>query len=107
MNHTDYLRALAQRVTPERDADYVISTVHRAKGLEWRRVRVVNDFRFMLVNGRLTLDEDEMRLLYVAVTRAQHVLDISNLRDELLRLFSAHRSTCACVFAIGLTRLIL
>ncbi|SAK83497.1 superfamily I DNA/RNA helicase-like protein [Caballeronia calidae] len=88
---TDYLRALAQRTTPEREADYVISTVHRAKGLEWKRVRVVNDFRFMLVNGRLTLDEDEMRLLYVAVTRAQHVLDLSDLREELLRLFSAHR----------------
>jgi superfamily I DNA/RNA helicase len=66
----------------------VISTVHRAKGLEWKRVRVVNDFRFKMVDGRLTLDEDEMRLLYVALTRAQHVLDISDLRDELLKLFT-------------------
>jgi superfamily I DNA/RNA helicase len=51
-------------------------------------VRVVNDFRFKMVDGRLTLDEDEMRLLYVALTRAQHVLDISDLRDELLKLFT-------------------
>jgi len=36
-------------------------------------------------------DEDELRLLYVAVTRPQHVLDISELRDELLRLFSLRR----------------
>jgi superfamily I DNA/RNA helicase len=50
----------------------------------------VNDFRIMLVNGRLSLDEDEMRLLYVAVTRAQRVLDISDLRKELLRLFDIH-----------------
>jgi hypothetical protein len=84
---TDYLRALARRVTPEADADYVISTVHRAKGLQWKRVKVANDFRFKTVDGHLTLDEDEMRLLYVAVTRAQHVLDISDLREELLRLF--------------------
>jgi hypothetical protein len=88
---TDYLRTLAQRMTPEREADYVISTVHRAKGLEWKRVRVVNDFRFMIADGRLTLDEDEMRLLYVAMTRAQHVLDISDLREPLLRLFNVHR----------------
>jgi hypothetical protein len=88
---TDYLRALAQRLTPEHQADYVISTVHRAKGLEWKRVRVVNDFRFKVLDGRLTLDEDEMRLLYVALTRAQHVLDISDLRDELLRLFGIVR----------------
>ncbi|WP_235012238.1 hypothetical protein [Caballeronia catudaia] len=33
---TDYLRALAQRMTPVHEADYVISTVHQAKGLEWK-----------------------------------------------------------------------
>jgi superfamily I DNA/RNA helicase len=88
---TAYLRELARRVTPEAGADYVISTVHRAKGLQWKRVKVANDFRFKTVDGRLTLDEDEMRLLYVAVTRAQHVLDISELREELLRLFNSRR----------------
>jgi superfamily I DNA/RNA helicase len=41
---TGYLRSLAQRITPEAQADYVISTVHRAKGLEWKRVKVINDF---------------------------------------------------------------
>jgi hypothetical protein len=88
---TAYLRELARRATPESDADYVISTVHRAKGLQWKRVKVTNDFRFKTIDGRFTLDEDEMRLLYVAVTRAQHVLDISELREALLRLFSTRR----------------
>jgi UvrD-like helicase C-terminal domain/UvrD/REP helicase N-terminal domain len=86
---TGYVRELARRVTPESGADYVISTVHRSKGLQWKRVKVTNDFRFKTVDGRLTLDEDEMRLLYVAVTRAQHLLDISELREELLRLFKS------------------
>ncbi|MFC0403096.1 3'-5' exonuclease [Paraburkholderia rhizosphaerae] len=88
---TGYIRALARRATPEPVADYVISTVHRAKGLEWKRVKVVNDFRFGVVDGRLSVDDEEMRLLYVAITRAQHVLDISELREELLRLF--HKRT--------------
>jgi hypothetical protein len=57
--------------------------------LEWKRVKVTNDFRFKTVDGRLTLDEDEMRLLYVAVTRARHVLDVSELCEELLRLFNS------------------
>jgi len=35
--------------------------------------------------------EDEMRLLYVAVTRAQHVLDISELREDLIQLFNSRR----------------
>jgi UvrD-like helicase C-terminal domain/UvrD/REP helicase N-terminal domain len=86
---TGYVRELARRVTPESGADYVISTVHRSKGLQWKRVKVTNDFRFKTVDGRMTLDEDEMRLLYVAVTRAQHLLDISDLREDLLRLFKS------------------
>ncbi len=85
---TDYLRALAQRSAGEGAADYVISTVHRAKGLEWKRVKVMSDFRLWGADGSPMPHEDELRLLYVAVTRAQHVLDISGLRDELLRLFS-------------------
>ncbi|OBR53959.1 UvrD-helicase domain-containing protein [Paraburkholderia tropica] len=85
---TGYLRALAQRCAPEQQADYVISTVHRAKGLEWKRVRVANDFRFRGADGSPVPDDDEIRLLYVAITRAQHVLDISAMRDELVRLVS-------------------
>jgi superfamily I DNA/RNA helicase len=72
-------------------ADYVISTVHRAKGLEWKRVKVANDFRFKTIDGRLMLEQDEMCLLYVAVTRARHVLDISELREELIRLFRSRQ----------------
>jgi len=85
---TDYLRSLAQRITPEAVADYVISTVHRAKGLEWKRVRVINDYLFKYVDGRLALNDDELRLLYVAFTRAQHLLDVSDLREPLLKLFA-------------------
>ncbi|MBB2926588.1 hypothetical protein FHX59_000997 [Paraburkholderia silvatlantica] len=88
---TGYLRALAQRSATEGAVDYVISTVHRAKGLEWKRVKVANDFRLRGADGSPMPDEDEIRLLYVAVTRAQHVLDISGLRDELLRIFSLRR----------------
>jgi superfamily I DNA/RNA helicase len=47
---------------------------------------VLDDFLFRYVDGRLTLEEDELRLLYVAFTRAQHVLDVSALREILLRL---------------------
>jgi len=37
-----------------------------------------------MVDGHLTLDEDGMRLLYAAATRARHVPDMSGLRAELL-----------------------
>jgi len=80
---TNGLRGLVPMITPEERADYVISTVHRAKGLEWGRVKLMNDFRFRVEDGKTTLDEDELRLLYVACTRAKHVLDITEIQNEL------------------------
>ena len=63
---------------PDRDDErLVLSTIHSAKGLEWRCVFVI-----WLVDGRfpslyVSTDEDleeERRLLYVAVTRAKQSL---------------------------------
>jgi superfamily I DNA/RNA helicase len=36
---------LLSPISPKPEADYVFSTIHRAKGLEWERVRVSGDFR--------------------------------------------------------------
>lgn len=66
----------------EEDAEeYVtLSTIHSAKGLEWRKVMVLD-----LVNGRLPsrfadvrrdVMEEERRLMYVACTRARDVLEL-------------------------------
>jgi superfamily I DNA/RNA helicase len=58
----------------EREADVVVSTAHKAKGREWPRVRLAGDFP----------DEEgqdpsppELRLMYVAATRAREHLDVS------------------------------
>ncbi len=66
---------------PHRDDDYlVLSTVHSAKGQEWAAVTVLN-----VVDGCMPSDmatgsaagiEEERRLLYVAMTRAQHHLQL-------------------------------
>lgn len=53
-------------------ADLVVSTAHKAKGREWARVRLAPDL--MLADGADTSPE-ELRLLYVAVTRARLGLD--------------------------------
>ena len=64
---------------PLRDEDYLIlSTIHSAKGQEWRSVFVLN-----VVDGCIPSDmatgcaediEEERRLLYVAMTRAKDQL---------------------------------
>jgi DNA helicase-2/ATP-dependent DNA helicase PcrA len=62
--------------------DLTLSTVHSAKGLEWKHVFILSltDGRFPLVYGTKTQSEleEELRLLYVAITRA---------RDELYLMF--------------------
>ena len=61
------------------DEDYlVLSTVHSAKGMEWDTVYVLNvvdgSFPSEFSTGKPELIEEERRLLYVALTRAQNDL---------------------------------
>src|SRR5207253_1381867 len=66
---------------PGRDDDYLIlSTIHSAKGREWKAVHVLN-----VVDGCIPSDmatgtteelEEERRLLYVAMTRAREHLHL-------------------------------
>ena len=55
-----------------------ISTIHSAKGLEWKRVYVTNVYEGSLPNrfsmGSDEEIEEERRLFYVACTRAKDVL---------------------------------
>lgn len=65
------------------DPDVVISTAHKSKGLEWGRVRIGDDFRGPKVDedGKVTEmpKPEELRLAYVAVTRAEKELDAGSL----------------------------
>jgi DNA helicase-2/ATP-dependent DNA helicase PcrA len=66
---------------PLRDEDYlVLSTIHSAKGQEWRRVHVLNGVDGCipsdLATGTSAEIEEERRLLYVAMTRARDALTI-------------------------------
>lgn len=64
--------------------DVIVSTAHKAKGLEWDRVRIGDDFWQPKVDeetGEMIemVSDDELRLAYVAVTRAQKALDVGSL----------------------------
>jgi DNA helicase-2/ATP-dependent DNA helicase PcrA len=66
---------------PSLDEDFLIlSTVHSAKGQEWDRVYVLNvsdgNFPNEYATGKPALIEEERRLLYVAMTRAQNELHL-------------------------------
>ena len=62
--------------------DVVVTTAHKAKGLEWDSVRIADDFPQPRTDddGKLVLPDDEnLRLAYVSVTRAKRALDIGSL----------------------------
>ena len=66
---------------PLLDEDYlVLSTVHSAKGQEWRSVYLLNvndgNFPSEFATGKPELLEEERRLLYVAMTRARDALHL-------------------------------
>lgn len=76
--------------SPGVKADLVVSTAHKCKGLEFPRVQLRGDF---LPLGRDKESgktrppaEEEVRLLYVALTRASEVLDDSLVPWDRLRL---------------------
>jgi DNA helicase-2/ATP-dependent DNA helicase PcrA len=80
---------------PGKDDDYLIlSTIHSAKGQEWKAVHVLN-----VVDGCIPSDmatgstaeiEEERRLLYVAMTRAKDDLDLISPQRFFVRQQSAH-----------------
>ncbi|MEV0732385.1 UvrD-helicase domain-containing protein [Polymorphospora sp. NPDC050346] len=63
--------------------DVIVSTVHKAKGLEWANVRIGDDFPAPDTDpdtGKVRLPAaEELRLAYVAVTRARGRLELNSL----------------------------
>ena len=75
----DVIKHTLSQMPHEDAADVIVSTAHKAKGREWEQVQLGADFA---IPGDDALGE--WRLLYVAATRARHVLDVESceaLRD--------------------------
>jgi hypothetical protein len=85
---TDAILAAVARLVPEQHAQVTVSTAHKAKGREWPRVRIANDFTppkdtdQQDAEGRAVpgpIDGADARLAYVAVTRTRSRLDLGGL----------------------------
>lgn len=73
---TDAILDVCRTSTKPESADVIVSTAHKAKGLEWDRVRIHNDFK---PSKDGTISKAEAMLAYVAVTRAKLALDAAAL----------------------------
>lgn len=69
------LSILESTVESADEADVTITTAHKAKGLEWSRVKLANDFKVPSDQGNPSTEETN--ILYVAASRALHQLDLS------------------------------
>ncbi|MGW5677909.1 UvrD-helicase domain-containing protein [Streptomyces sp. NPDC003860] len=85
---TDTLLRAADLLVDEDRADITVSTAHKAKGRQWTTVRIASDFRPPPDQEETdehgnplpgVIEDTEARLAYVAVTRAQHTLDLGGL----------------------------
>lgn len=81
-------------IKEEELADITISTVHRAKGLEWDNVVLYDDFPDLFC-PKNTLSgkerDDEINLLYVAATRAMKRLQLNAALDSAIRFVAEIR----------------
>jgi hypothetical protein len=76
---TDTILEALDRMPTERNADVIVSTAHKSKGREWNTVQLCGDFNPPQPKPgepERELDAAELRLLYVAVTRARRELDL-------------------------------
>lgn len=75
------LRSAANNSVNDRDVDFIISTTHKAKGLEWNNVILGDDF---FISKK---SEPEWNLVYVAMTRAKNNLAYPEAIDRALLEF--------------------
>jgi superfamily I DNA/RNA helicase len=73
-SHT--VRNVAANCVSPRDADFVVSTVHKVKGLEWPTVLLDRSLMPSEEEGQ-DIAPGELMTRYVAVTRAKEILDAS------------------------------
>ncbi len=66
----------------------VVSTVHRAKGLEWDTVVLEEDFPDLFDDEKISPEQrvDELNLLYVACTRARQHLVVNSIVQAIVRM---------------------
>ena len=85
--------AIANTAASPGQAQITIGTAHKAKGCEWNSVRLCRDFLTQPVLTRKSSADPEIRLFYVAMTRAKQALSVD---PEMMAIFTGDkRSTDA------------
>jgi superfamily I DNA/RNA helicase len=94
----DVIKALRSTVNDAVNAEYILSTAHKAKGGEWDKVLLRDDFQHAWMDTDQNSERqyqvpksDELSLQYVACTRAQKALYTNGLIDTMERALREER----------------
>lgn len=68
------------------ESNILVTTAHKAKGLEFDRVSIEDDFQYKLIGNELQMSKEEARLIYVALTRAKKNLHLQGVFDLIQAL---------------------
>ena len=80
----ELIKTLSSVAENPRESTVILSTTHKAKGREWDHVELADDFNVEVKEKDEPLNDyerEEMRIMYVALTRAKHSLFVP---EELL-----------------------
>lgn len=94
------LAELSLRSGPAEEAELVLTTLHRSKGLEWDTVELGecfdwDDFAKARSAGKADEYREELNLLYVGATRARKELNINKTLQAVIREAAAAPSAAA------------
>lgn len=95
------IESFRRNALPTQDgAKLVLTTAHRAKGLDWDQVKIGDDFHCIgdALSERLTMPNEpleaataqEINLLYVAITRARREIELNKETKEFFKDFPLH-----------------
>ena len=82
----EILHTLGNSCSDITKADVVMTTAHKGKGLEYNQVIVADDFLMFDKDGGITNDQQEINLLYVAITRAKYAVMFGEEVESFLML---------------------
>ncbi|RNC76633.1 hypothetical protein DA717_14880, partial [Piscirickettsiaceae bacterium NZ-RLO2] len=82
LEHDEYSLEVIEKIKEavemdENKANVILSTAHKAKGRQWSQVLIHSDFE-----DSKSCNGEELNLWYVAVTRAMHTLDLSEISKQ-------------------------
>ncbi len=89
----NHIKQITEKAVETKNAKIILTTAHKAKGLEWNNVLVMDDFQDLVKEDHYIdpsqIEPDEFNLIYVAITRAMGNLrfDKDSSIPEFIKLF--------------------